>query len=120
MGPGTDTAIPASGSTPSSSGLTRGPLFRKNTLDEMTVGRTEKPMPGKIPQKPAAPPSPREGEGARRADEGAIPPVGRVGPTTPTDPRPIIRAKSGAGSYEDAGDVKRQKRTKGKTGRPGR
>ncbi|UJW73784.1 excinuclease ABC subunit UvrB [Rhizobium sp. SL42] len=104
MGPGTDTATP---------------LFRKNTLDEMTVGRTEKPMPGKIPQKPAAPPSPREGEGARRADEGAIPPMVR-GPTTPTDPRPIIRAKSGAGSYEDAGDVKRQKRTKGKTGRPGR
>jgi excinuclease ABC subunit B len=36
------------------------------------------------------------------------------------DPRPIIRAKAGAGSYEDAGDAKRQKRTKGKTGRPGR
>ncbi len=127
MGPGTDGAVPASGSTPSSSGstrsssgLTRGPLFRKNTLDEMTVGRTEKPMPGKIPEKPAAPPSPREGEGARRADEGAIPPAGRVGTTTPSDPRPIIRAKSGAGSYEDAGDAKRQKRTKGKTGRPGR
>ncbi|CAH0340811.1 excinuclease ABC subunit UvrB [Rhizobium sp. CECT 9324] len=127
MGPGTDGAVPASGSTPSSSGSTpsssgstRGPLFRKNTLDEMTVGRTEKPMPGKIPEKPAAPPSPREGEGARRADEGAIPPVGRVGSTTPSDPRPIIRAKSGAGSYEDAGDAKRQKRTKGKTGRPGR
>jgi excinuclease ABC subunit B len=125
MGPGTDGAVPASGSTasgstPSSSGPTRGPLFRKNTLDEMTVGRTEKPMPGKIPEKPAAPPSPREGEGARRADEGAIPPVGRVGSTTPSDPRPIIRAKSGAGSYEDPGDTKRQKRTKGKTGRPGR
>src|SRR5690606_37325904 len=37
MGPGTDTARP---------------LFRKNTLDEMTVGRTEKPVPGKLPEKP--------------------------------------------------------------------
>ncbi len=26
--------------------------FRKNSLDEMTVGRTEKPMPGKLPSKP--------------------------------------------------------------------
>jgi excinuclease ABC subunit B len=30
--------------------------FRKNDLDEMTVGRTEKPMPpGKLPQKPDDP-----------------------------------------------------------------
>ncbi len=29
---------------------------------------------------------------------------------------PIIRTKSGAGFYEDAGDAKRQKRTKIKTG----
>ncbi|WP_160010589.1 hypothetical protein [Rhizobium sp. 18055] len=36
------------------------------------------------------------------------------------DPRPLVRGKAGVGSYEDAGDVKRQKRTKGKTGRPGR
>lgn len=27
-------------------------LFRKNTLDEMTVGRTEKPVVGKVPDKP--------------------------------------------------------------------
>jgi len=27
-------------------------LFRKNTLDEMTVGRTEKPVTGKVPEKP--------------------------------------------------------------------
>ncbi|OHV77831.1 excinuclease ABC subunit UvrB [Ensifer sp. LCM 4579] len=27
-------------------------LFRKNTLDEMTVGRTEKPVVGKVPEKP--------------------------------------------------------------------
>ncbi|AYG59410.1 excinuclease ABC subunit UvrB [Rhizobium jaguaris] len=61
------------------------PLFRRNTLDEMTVGRTEKPVLGKVPDKP------------------------------------IIRAKPGIGSYEDAVDEKQRKgRTKGKTGRPGR
>ncbi|MGV8936942.1 MAG: excinuclease ABC subunit UvrB [Allorhizobium sp.] len=85
MGPGTDMAKP---------------LFRKNTLDEMTVGRTEKPVIGKIPEKPKP-------AGDATVAKGS------------TDPRPIIRAKPGAGSYEDAGEQKRQKRTKGKTGRPG-
>ncbi|MGG6897219.1 MULTISPECIES: excinuclease ABC subunit UvrB [Rhizobium] len=37
MGPGSDAGTP---------------LFRKNTLDEMTVGRTEKPVTGKMPDKP--------------------------------------------------------------------
>ncbi len=37
MGPGSDAGTP---------------LFRKNTLDEMTVGRTEKPVAGKMPDKP--------------------------------------------------------------------
>ncbi|TRL36851.1 excinuclease ABC subunit UvrB [Rhizobium straminoryzae] len=104
MGPGTDTAIP------SSSGATRGPLFRKNTLDEMTVGRTEKPLPGKLPEKPVLP-SPPRGDGARRADGGAAP---------TDDPRPLVRGKVGVGSYEDPAEVKRKGRTKGKTGRPGR
>jgi len=36
------------------------------------------------------------------------------------DPRPLVRGKAGAGSYEDPGDQKRKTRTKGKTGRPGR
>jgi excinuclease ABC subunit B len=156
MGPGTDTAIP------SSSGSTRGPLFRKseersaqrsnrssesiaetnarspsdgpaaslfrkNSLDEMTVGRTEKPVTGKLPEKPrqvgnsesllpAGGPQDGQRQAALprsvpgRADEGQ----------SRNDPRPIVRGKVGAGSYEDPGDVKRQKRTKGKTGRPGR
>ncbi|QEE43964.1 excinuclease ABC subunit UvrB [Rhizobium sp. WL3] len=104
MGPGTDGAVPLPKSGPESS------YFRKNTLDEMTVGRTEKPVTGKLPEKPEPPPSPRSrGEGARRADEGQS-----------DDPRPIIRARSGAGSYEDTADGKRKARTKGKTGRPGR
>jgi excinuclease ABC subunit B len=48
--------------------------------------------------------------------------VGRVGDGNSHDEqtRPIIRAKPGVGSYEDAVDEKqRKKRTKGKTGRPG-
>jgi excinuclease ABC subunit B len=64
--------------------------FRKNTLDEMTVGRTEKPL------------GPQAGQGA-----------------SSDDPGPVRRGKIGAGSYEDAGDERRSKRPS-KTGRPGR
>ncbi|MGF0538054.1 excinuclease ABC subunit UvrB [Agrobacterium sp. ES01] len=96
MGPGTDMAKPAGKS-----------LFRKNDLDEMTVGRTEKPVTGKVPDKPAGTTS-------------ALPPAGRVGEGQPDDPRPLVRGKVGTGSYEDEGDARRQKRSKGKTGRPGR
>ncbi|MBC7149862.1 MAG: excinuclease ABC subunit UvrB [Rhizobium sp.] len=108
MGPGTDMPTPASRS-----------LFRQNSLDEMTVGRTEKPVPGKLPQKPKTEPdrgpiSPLEGEMSPKATEGG------VSRPAADDPRPIIRAKTGAGSYEDPGDQKRKTRTKGKTGRPGR
>ncbi|WP_312945145.1 excinuclease ABC subunit UvrB [Agrobacterium sp.] len=95
MGPGTDTAKP---------------LFRKNTLDEMTVGRTEKPVRGDVPEKPAS-------EGGKRFS-----PLLEGQPEKRTDaPRPITRAKPGVGSYEDAVDEKQRKgRTKGKTGKPGR
>lgn len=114
MGPGTDTAVPMPKSGTESS------YFRKNTLDEMTVGRTEKPVTGKIPDKPK--PSShlvREDSSPQEAK-----PIGEAnlvrGSTAPNDPRPIIRARSGAGSYEDPMDQKRKGRTKGKTGRPGR
>ncbi|MCO6178487.1 excinuclease ABC subunit UvrB [Ciceribacter sp. RN22] len=125
MGPGTDLPTPAGRS-----------LFRKNTLDEMTVGRTEKPVTGKVPEKPGAEPgrspiSPLVGGEERSAKpsnrssesiaatnagrtEGGAPRSG------PDDPRPIIRARPGAGSYEDPADQKKKGRTKGKTGRPGR
>jgi excinuclease ABC subunit B len=95
MGPGTDTSVPARG-------------FRRNDLDEMTVGRTEKPVTGALPEKPDAAKSSKRFspllEGQPERD----------------DPRPLVRGKTGVGSYEDAGDVKRKGRTKGKTGRPGR
>ena len=65
-------------------------LFRKNTLDEMTVGRTEKPVPGVVPAKPA--------------DEA----------------KPIKRHRIGIGSYEDPADVRKESRRSRKTGRPGR
>ena len=85
------------------------PLFRRNTLDEMTVGRTEKPVRGAVPDKP-------ETEAGKRFS-----PLMEGQPERTTDdPRPLVRGKIGAGSYEDAGEQKRKSRTKGKTGRPGR
>ncbi|MDO9419006.1 excinuclease ABC subunit UvrB [Pararhizobium sp.] len=95
-------------------------LFRKNDLDEMTVGRTEKPLNtrGKLPEKPLL-----QGQSEKRlpgvpaSDERAR--SLRAGQTNADDPRPLVRAKSGVGSYEDPGDAKRQKKSKNKTGRPG-
>ncbi|WP_085034130.1 excinuclease ABC subunit UvrB [Ensifer aridi] len=63
MGPGTDTERPLfrkpdldemgrDVAIPAGRKSVEGSLFRKNTLDEMTVGRTEKPVPGKAPEKP--------------------------------------------------------------------
>ncbi len=96
-------------------------LFRRNDLDEMTVGRTEKPVSGKLPEKPDASKSTKRfspllegqpertphGEEAQRA-------------VSNHDVRPLVRGKTGVGSYEDPGEQKRKSRTKGKTGRPGR
>ena len=67
--------------------------FRYNTLDEMTVGRTEEPRAPKDFTRPLKP-----------AD----------------DLTPIRRAKIGMGSDEDKGDVRRASKRTGKTGRPGR
>ncbi|WP_105429890.1 excinuclease ABC subunit UvrB [Neorhizobium sp. T6_25] len=88
-------------------------LFRKNDLDEMTVGRTEKPVTGKLPPKPSSSTSPPSSATSTPSSSGLT-----RGPTD--DPRPLVRGKVGAGSYEDAGEQKRKSRTKGKTGRPGR
>ncbi|RUY22730.1 excinuclease ABC subunit B, partial [Mesorhizobium sp. M7A.F.Ca.CA.001.13.2.1] len=74
------------------------PLFKKNSLDEMTVRRTEKPIEGKVPAKPQ-PISPLVG------DESA---------------KPVVRQRTGIGSYEDPADARREKRRPGKTGRPGK
>jgi excinuclease ABC subunit B len=110
MGPGTDTAIPS-----------RGPLFRRNTLDEMTVGRTEKP----VDKRRGAPQARQGSEEGKLPDKPETEPGKRFSPLLEGqpergDPRPIVRGKVGAGSYEDAGEQKRKSRTKGKTGRPGR
>lgn len=122
MGPGTDMPTP---------------LFRKNTLDEMTVGRTEKPLPGKLPTKPgAAPSSPLVGEDSSPQEAQPIGEANlvrgsgkRFSPLLEGQPerlrpgedaRPVVRGKVGVGSYEDPGEQKRKGRTKGKTGRPGR
>ncbi|WP_404861619.1 excinuclease ABC subunit UvrB [Georhizobium sp. MAB10] len=89
-------------------------LFHKPDLDEMTVGRTEKPVQGKIPPRPSSPLGgedikPREAKPER---------TGALGEGN--DPRPLARGKIGAGSYEDESEARRQKRRPGKTGRPGR
>jgi excinuclease ABC subunit B len=80
-------------------------LFRKNSLDEMTVRRTEKPAGG-------TPPSPLRGGSAAEGGQGGVADEAR-------DAKPLIRARPGAGSYEDPADARRQKRRPGKTGRPG-
>ncbi|NNH56450.1 excinuclease ABC subunit UvrB [Rhizobium laguerreae] len=114
MGPGTDTTTPLF-RKPALDEMgrdiaepTKKTLFRKNDLDEMTVGRTEKPVTGALPEKPEAAKSTKrfspllEGQPERN------------------DVRPVVRGKTGVGSYEDPGEQKRKSRTKGKTGRPGR
>jgi excinuclease ABC subunit B len=109
MGPGTDTERPLfrkpaldemgrDVATPAGKSL-----FRRNTLDEMTVGRTEKPITGDLPQRPDETLSTKK----RTA-------------SLPDEPKPVRREKIGVGSYEDPGEAKRKGRTKGKTGRPGR
>ncbi|MBL8581014.1 MAG: excinuclease ABC subunit UvrB [Rhizobiaceae bacterium] len=106
MGPGTDMTTPAGAVSRSlfkkqSASEAHGSdfgipddgkpsLFRKNTLDEMTVRRTEKPVEGVRPTRPV-----------EAGDEL------------------IRRQRAGIGSYEDQADAKQQKRRPGKTGRPG-
>ncbi|TSE13167.1 excinuclease ABC subunit UvrB [Mesorhizobium intechi] len=123
MGPGTDMPTPAGavsrslfkkqsaseahGSDFGIPGEPVKPLFKKNSLDEMTVRRTEKPVEGKVPAKPQ-PISPLVGETSSRT--GA----------KDRDDKPIIRQRAGIGSYEDPGDARREKRRPGKTGRPGK
>ncbi|OWO93354.1 excinuclease ABC subunit B [Rhizobium esperanzae] len=116
MGPGTDTATPLFRkpeldemgrhvATPADNKS----LFRRNTLDEMTVGRTEKPVTGHVPDKPDA------ARGTKRFS-----PLLEGQPERDDDIRPMVRGRVGAGSHEEPGEQKRKGRTKGKTGRPGR
>ena len=84
-------------------------LFKKNSLDEMTVRRTEKPASaGGLPDKPVDPSakgkrhSPLLEGQPERGDDGF---------------KPVLRGKIGAGSYEDPSD--QRKRGKGKSGKPG-
>jgi excinuclease ABC subunit B len=109
---GHNIAVPARGETS---------LFRKNSLDEMTVGRTEKPLntKGKLPEKPLLQGQSEKRDPADSPSSSSPSSSGLTRGSSADDAKPFIRAKSGAGSYEDAGDAKRQKRTKGKTGRPG-
>ncbi|AOF89300.1 excinuclease ABC subunit B [Sinorhizobium sp. RAC02] len=87
-------------------------LFRKNSLDEMTVGRTEKPVTGNLPARPDE----------TLASKKRTAPLLEGQPERATgtdDAKPVVRGKVGVGSYEDPAEAKRKGRTKGKTGRPG-
>lgn len=80
-------------SSNSSAAVPPSTKVRKNTLDEMTVGRTEVPLTkGPLPKKPIDP-----------AD----------------DAKPVVRGKIGAGSYEDPTDEKKRRGRPKKSGRPG-
>jgi excinuclease ABC subunit B len=131
MGPGTDSVTPAGAVSRSlfkkqtaaeAHGSDYGlpedapKLFRKNSLDEMTVRRTEKPVPGTLPAKPSSSPLAGEDSSPRKAEPSGNANLVRGD----DDPRPLVRARSGAGSYEDPRDTGRQKKRTGKTGRPGR
>ncbi|MER9050641.1 excinuclease ABC subunit UvrB [Mesorhizobium sp. M0923] len=127
MGPGTDMPTPsgavsrslfkkqsaqeAHGSDFGIPGEPTKPLFKKNSLDEMTVRRTEKPVEGKVPAKPQ-PISPPVGEMSGRTEGGAK--------ERGDSAKPIVRQRAGIGSYEDPADARREKRRPGKTGRPGK
>ncbi|MGH6926011.1 MAG: hypothetical protein ACRED5_19975, partial [Propylenella sp.] len=83
-------------------GLSPRSLARKNTLDEMTVGRTEVPLPHP------------EARAKARLEGGER-------PERPRDPLGATpRGKIGVGSHEDEGEERRRKGRSKKTGRPGR
>jgi excinuclease ABC subunit B len=82
-------------------GLSPRSLARKNTLDEMTVGRTEVPLGGPKPERPASPHA-GEGRGGETAGGSDL----------------VRRGRIGTGSYEDPADERRNKRRPKKTGRP--
>ncbi len=113
-GPATGRRAPPA---PGETGKPGASLFRKPTLDEMTVGRTEKPAGKEPPRKPLSPlgrgiedagtADPGRAEGGSSVDEGDA-------------PGPVRRGRIGTGSYEDPADERRQKRRPGKSGRPGR
>jgi excinuclease ABC subunit B len=91
-------------------------LFRKNSLDEMTVRRTEKPVEGRKPTRPPSSSLVGEDSSPREAK-----PSGSANLVRGTDdPKPIRRERAGVGSYEDPADQRRQSRRTSKTGRPGR
>jgi excinuclease ABC subunit B len=87
----------------------RSGYFRKNDLDEMTVGRTEKPAT------PEGWRSPRRSYGEDMRDK-----LSPDGSAPADEPHVVRRDRIGAGSYEDAGDERRRKRRPKKSGRPGR
>jgi excinuclease ABC subunit B len=82
--------VDSAGRVTGPAGMSMRSLARRNSLDEMTVARTEVPLGGPRPQKPED-----------------LPGV-------------TVRGQIGAGSYEDPGEERRRKGRPKKTGRPRR
>ncbi|MEO0636098.1 MAG: excinuclease ABC subunit UvrB [Pseudomonadota bacterium] len=119
----------AKGKPSDTAGKASAGLFRKNSLDEMSVGRTEKPLapPGskntldEMSEERSAQQSNRSSESiaetnARSASAGP----GRTEKPSGEAPGPVKRGKIGIGSYEDEADERKRKRRPSKTGRPGK
>ncbi len=87
-------------------------LFKKPHLDEMTVGRTEKP------KAPDGWQAPRKSYGDDMRENMST--DGTVRGEEENPAMPTYRKKIGLGSYEDPNDEKRRKKRPSKTGRPGR
>jgi len=95
--------------------------FRKNSLDEMTVGRTEKPRhEGPLPTRSGEGTDTDEGRKRDRAPGGQPAPAQASEQSERSAVSEPRRHKIGTGSYEDPAEAARQKRRPGKTGKPGR
>lgn len=93
MGARGEVPASASGRVQGPAGMSMRSLARRNSLDEMTVGRTEVPLGGPKPQKPIP-----------ASDPPGVTPRGNIG----------------AGSYEDPAEERHRKGRPKKSGRPGR
>jgi excinuclease ABC subunit B len=117
-------APPRSGGESARASAGKPGYFRKNSLDEMTVGRTEKPAT------PEGWQPPRKGNDEERREnltrqpggkaERSISPLEGEMPAKPAEGGVVQRFAPGPGSYEDPADQRRRARAKRKTGRPGR
>jgi excinuclease ABC subunit B len=132
MGARGEVPFGGSGRITGPAGLSPRSLARKNTLDEMTVARTEVPLAASKPLpsagedgRPRQPKAGRGGEGAGSEAQAGKPssrphPEVRAERASKDQAHLITRGKIGAGSYEEPGEERSRKGRPKKTGKPGR